>query len=60
MYAQMQMGTDPNRANSFGQPVGTIPFPKAVAPILSGLKKRAFADDGISPARAGAAWMQIP
>jgi len=50
LYAQMQIGTDPNRANSFGQPVGEIPFPKAVAPILDGLKKRAFADDGISPA----------
>ena len=50
LFAQMQIGTDPNRANSFGQPVGTVPFPKAVAPILDGLKKRAFADDGISPA----------
>ena len=50
MYPQMQIGTDPNRANSFGQPVGTIPFPQAVAPILSGLKKRAFEDDGIGPA----------
>jgi hypothetical protein len=50
MFAQTQIGTDPNRANSFGQPVGKIPFPKAVAPILDGLKKRAFADDGISPA----------
>lgn len=50
IFAQMQMGTDPNRANSFGQPVGKTPFPKAVAPILDGLKKRAFADDGISPA----------
>lgn len=50
MFAQMQIGTDPNRANSFGQPVGTIPFPKAVAPILDGLKMKAFADDGISPA----------
>jgi mono/diheme cytochrome c family protein len=50
MFAQMQVGTDPNRANSFGQSVGTTPFPKAIAPILGGLKKRAFADDGISPA----------
>jgi mono/diheme cytochrome c family protein len=50
MFAQMQVGTDPNRANSFGQPVGKAPFPKAVAPILEGLKKRAFADDGISQA----------
>ncbi len=50
MFAQIQIGTDPNRANSFGQPVGKTPFPKAVAPILDGLKKRAFADDGISPA----------
>ena len=50
MFVQMQIGTDPNRANSFGQPVGRIPFPEAVATILDGLKKRAFADDGISPA----------
>lgn len=50
MFAQTQIGTDPNRANSFGQPVGGIPFPKAVAPILDGLKKRAFADDRIGPA----------
>ena len=50
MFGQVQIGTDPNRANSFGQPVSKVPFPKAVAPILDGLKKRAFADDGISPA----------
>jgi mono/diheme cytochrome c family protein len=54
MIAQMQVGTDPNRANSFGQPVGTMPFPKAISPILGGLKKRAFADDGISPAEQAA------
>lgn len=47
LFAQTEIGTDPNRANSFGQPVGRTPFPKAVAPILDGLKKRAFADDGI-------------
>jgi hypothetical protein len=46
----VQIGTDPNRANSFGQPVGQTPFPKAVAPILNALKKKAFADDGIGPA----------
>ena len=50
MFPQMQVGTDPNRANSFGQAVGVTPFPKAISPILNGLKKRAFADDGISPA----------
>jgi len=50
LFAQMQIGTDPNRASSFGQPVGKISFPKAVAPILGGLKKRAFVDDGISAA----------
>ena len=54
MIAQMQVGTDPNRANSFGQAVGGTPFPKAVAPILGGLKKRAFADDGISAAEQAA------
>ena len=50
LFAQTEIGTDPNRANSFGQPVGKTPFPKAVAPILTALKKRAFADDGIGPA----------
>jgi hypothetical protein len=50
MFAQTEIGTDPNRANSFGQPVGKISFPLAVGPILDGLKKRAFADDGIGPA----------
>jgi hypothetical protein len=50
LYSQVEIGTDPNRANSFGQPVDKTPFPKAVAPILTGLKKRAFTDDGISPA----------
>jgi mono/diheme cytochrome c family protein len=49
LYPQTDIGTDPNRANSFGQPVGKTPFPDAVAPILHGLKKRAFEDDGISP-----------
>ena len=49
----MQVGTDPNRANSFGQAVGTTPFPQAISPILNGLKKRAFADDAVSPGRAG-------
>jgi hypothetical protein len=51
LYALGDVETDPMRANSFGQPVtpGT-PFPAAVAPILSGLKKRAFDDDGISAA----------
>lgn len=50
LYAQADVETDPMRANSFGQPVGATPFPAAVAPILSGLKKRAFDDDGISVA----------
>ena len=36
LFAQTEIGTDPNRANSFGQPVGKMPFPKAVAPILDG------------------------
>ncbi len=49
MFSQMDVGTDPNRANSFGQPVGKTAFPAAVAPILHGLKMRAFADDAISP-----------
>lgn len=39
MLAQTQIGTDPNRANSFGQPVGKVPFPKAVAPVLGALKR---------------------
>ena len=54
LFTQVQVGTDPNRANSFGQPVGKTPFPKAIAPILDGLKNRAFADDGISLAEQAA------
>ena len=54
LVAQTEVGTDPNRARSFGQPVGKVPFPQAVAPILDGLKKRAFADDGIGPAEQAA------
>jgi hypothetical protein len=50
LYALADVTTDPMRANSFGQPVGDKPFPAAVAPILAGLKKRAFEDDGISAA----------
>jgi hypothetical protein len=51
LYALIDVGTDPQRANSFGQPVaGGVPFPNAIKPILDGLKARAFADDGISAA----------
>jgi hypothetical protein len=51
LYALTEVGTDPARANSFGQPVaGGVPFPTAVKPILDGLKARAFSDDGISTA----------
>ncbi|MGA8580402.1 MAG: hypothetical protein WB579_17080, partial [Bryobacteraceae bacterium] len=50
LYALADVMTDPMRANSFGQPVGNRPFPAAVAPILAGLKKRAFEDDGVSAA----------
>jgi cytochrome c5 len=50
LYALTDVQTDPLRANSFGQPVGKTPFPAAVSPILAGLKKRAFDDDGISAA----------
>ncbi|HVW83117.1 MAG TPA: di-heme-cytochrome C peroxidase, partial [Bryobacteraceae bacterium] len=51
LYNLLEVGTDPQRANSFGQPVqGRVPFPKAIQPILDGLKARAFADDGIPPA----------
>ncbi|MGA3261865.1 MAG: di-heme-cytochrome C peroxidase [Bryobacteraceae bacterium] len=50
LCALAEVMTDPMRANSFGQPVGGKPFPAAVAPILAGLKKRAFQDDGISEA----------
>jgi mono/diheme cytochrome c family protein len=53
IFALTEVGTDPQRANSFGQPVasaGGKPFPDAVHPILDGLKMRAFQDDGISPA----------
>jgi len=51
LYALTEVGTDPQRANSFGQPVaGGVPFPGAIKPILDGLKARAFSDDGISRA----------
>jgi len=53
VYALTDVGTDPQRANSFGQPVasaGGKPFPNAVQPILDGLKARAYQDDGVSPA----------
>ncbi len=51
LCALTDVGTDPQRANSFGQPVaGGVPFPAAVKPILDSLKKRAFSDDGISAA----------
>jgi hypothetical protein len=51
LYALTEVGTDPQRANSFGQPVaGGVAFPTAVKPILDGLKARAFSDDGISTA----------
>jgi hypothetical protein len=51
LYALSDVGTDPRRANSFGQPVaGNKPFPIAIKPILDGLKARAFSDDGISAA----------
>lgn len=51
LYALTDVGTDPQRANSFGQPVaGGMPFPTAIKPILDSLKARSFADDGISAA----------
>jgi hypothetical protein len=51
LYALTEVGTDPQRANSFGQPVaGGVPFPTKVKPILDSLKARAFLDDGISTA----------
>ena len=50
LYTLAEMGTDANRATSFGQPVGKIPFPTAVVPILDGIKNRMFIDDKISQA----------
>jgi hypothetical protein len=51
LYGLSDVGTDPQRALSFGRPVaGGVAFPAAIKPILDGLKARAFADDGISPA----------
>lgn len=51
LFALTDVGTDPQRANSFGQPVaGGVPFPTAIKPTLDGLKARAFSDDGISAA----------
>ena len=51
LFDLTDVGTDPQRANSFGQPVasaGGKPFPLAVKPILDSLKARAFLDDGVS------------
>jgi hypothetical protein len=51
IYDLTDVGTDPQRASSFGQPVaGGVSFPTAIKPILDGLKARAFADDGVPPA----------
>jgi hypothetical protein len=50
LYPLSDVGTDPKRANSFGQPVAGKPFPTAIKPILDGLKARALSDDGISAA----------
>jgi hypothetical protein len=51
LYGLTDVGTDPERAISFGRPVGGgVTFPAAIKPILDGLKARAFADDGIPPA----------
>jgi hypothetical protein len=51
LFELSDVGTDPMRANSFGQPVaGGVPFPKAIQPILDKLKARAFLDDGVSEA----------
>ncbi len=51
LYPLIDVATDPQRANSFGQPVARLgPFPTAIKPILDGLKMRAYADDGISTA----------
>jgi mono/diheme cytochrome c family protein len=50
LYAPTDVGTDPQRANSFGRFVGGVPFPAAFKPILDSLKARAFSDDGISTA----------
>ena len=51
IYALTDVGTDPQRASSFGQPVaGGVQFPTAIKPILDGLKARAFTDDGVPPA----------
>lgn len=49
LYPLNEVGTDPHRAESFGQPVSAgQPFPNAVQPILDHLKLRAFADEGVT------------
>jgi len=53
LYELTDVGTDPQRANSFGQPVSSArnkSFPDAIKPILDSLKLRAFKDDGVSAA----------
>jgi hypothetical protein len=60
LVALDDIGTDPQRAHSFGLPVAKgVPFPDAVKPILDGLKARAFVQDGISAADQ-AAWDANP
>ncbi|MCP4499833.1 MAG: cytochrome c [Deltaproteobacteria bacterium] len=43
------IGTNPNRANNFANDVGGVPFPEAIAPLLSKLKAQAFADAKMTP-----------
>jgi hypothetical protein len=51
LFELVDIGTDPQRANSFGQKVaGGVPFPTAVKPILDKLKAEAYSQDGISAA----------
>ena len=51
LYNLTDIGTDPRRASSFGQPVAGVSFPDAVKPILDRLKMRAFFDDGVAVAQ---------
>jgi len=45
-----QVGTDPNRAMSFAQPIGAQPFADALGGMLGRIKAQTFKDDGISTA----------
>jgi hypothetical protein len=49
MPALAEVGTDPNRAQSFAQPVDGRPFAEALGGMLEQIKQRTARDNGITP-----------